>query len=353
MIDQSEGDAAHRRRLGAHLDAMLALCETVECRRCSCSPTSGRRREPCGNCDTCLTPPESWDGTVPAQKLLSTVVRLQRERNQRFGAGPHHRHPARQDDAAHARSTATRALAPAASAPTSASRSGAASCASCSRRACSPCTATATARSSSPTRAPTVLSRRRARCCCAARRRARRKSRQAARRSRSTCPPRPPPSSSGCASGARARRASRACPPTSSSAMPRCAASPSRARPPRRARRRSAASARRSSSSTATRCSRWWRRAAMTVRPSDRTRLHLTDCFSASGAMRTASRAAAMNADPRGRCATSRRSADPRRDATPAFDRIARLADARAGGCGQSTSTAEFLGFTGLAVPRF
>ncbi|MHB1173027.1 MAG: RQC domain-containing protein, partial [Lacisediminihabitans sp.] len=42
---------------------------------------------PCGNCDTCLSPPESWDGTVPSQKLLSTVVRLQRERNQRFGAG--------------------------------------------------------------------------------------------------------------------------------------------------------------------------------------------------------------------------------------------------------------------------
>jgi ATP-dependent DNA helicase RecQ len=47
----------------------------------------GQRSTPCGNCDTCLQPPESWDGTVPAQKLLSTVVRLQRERNQRFGAG--------------------------------------------------------------------------------------------------------------------------------------------------------------------------------------------------------------------------------------------------------------------------
>jgi ATP-dependent DNA helicase RecQ len=41
----------------------------------------------CGNCDTCLVPPESWDGTVPAQKLLSTVLRLQRERGQKFGAG--------------------------------------------------------------------------------------------------------------------------------------------------------------------------------------------------------------------------------------------------------------------------
>ncbi|MEV8064070.1 RQC domain-containing protein, partial [Streptomyces antimycoticus] len=47
----------------------------------------GQESTPCGNCDTCLTPPESWDGTIAAQKLLSTVVRLKRERNQKFGAG--------------------------------------------------------------------------------------------------------------------------------------------------------------------------------------------------------------------------------------------------------------------------
>ncbi|MFF2053465.1 DNA helicase RecQ [Leifsonia sp. NPDC058194] len=87
MIDDSPGDLAHRRRLTQHLDAMLALCETVQCRRVNLLGYFGQRSEPCGNCDTCLTPPESWDGTVPAQKLLSTVVRLSRERNQRFGAG--------------------------------------------------------------------------------------------------------------------------------------------------------------------------------------------------------------------------------------------------------------------------
>ena len=87
MIDESPGDLAHRRRLTQHLDAMLALCETVHCRRVNLLNYFGQRSTPCGNCDTCLNPPETWDGTVPAQKLLSTVVRLQRERGQRFGAG--------------------------------------------------------------------------------------------------------------------------------------------------------------------------------------------------------------------------------------------------------------------------
>ncbi len=87
MIATSEGDDAHRRRLGVHLDAMLALCETVECRRTQLLNYFGERAEPCGNCDTCLSPPESWDGTVPAQKVLSAVYRLDRERRQKFGVG--------------------------------------------------------------------------------------------------------------------------------------------------------------------------------------------------------------------------------------------------------------------------
>jgi ATP-dependent DNA helicase RecQ len=88
MIEGSEGNLAHRRALGAHLDAMLALCETVECRRAQLLGYFGEAYgTACGNCDTCLAPPEAWDGTVPAQKLLSTVLRLQRERGQKFGAG--------------------------------------------------------------------------------------------------------------------------------------------------------------------------------------------------------------------------------------------------------------------------
>jgi len=87
MIQTSDGDEAHRRRLSQHLDAMLALCETVECRRVQLLNYFGQPGSPCGNCDTCLAPPESWDGTIAAQKLLSTVYRLQHERGQKFGAG--------------------------------------------------------------------------------------------------------------------------------------------------------------------------------------------------------------------------------------------------------------------------
>ncbi|MFJ4783325.1 DNA helicase RecQ [Streptomyces sp. NPDC088794] len=88
MIQSSEGDEAFRRRAAAHLDSMLALCETAACRRGQLLAYFGQDPDAsgCGNCDTCLTPPETWDGTVAAQKVLSTVVRLQRERGQKFGA---------------------------------------------------------------------------------------------------------------------------------------------------------------------------------------------------------------------------------------------------------------------------
>ncbi|MFT3797999.1 MAG: DNA helicase RecQ [Microbacterium sp.] len=87
LIDQSPGDRAYKLRMGQHLDAMLALCETVSCRRQNLLAYFGQESGPCGNCDTCLDTPDTWDGLVPAQKLLSTIVRLQRERGQAFGAG--------------------------------------------------------------------------------------------------------------------------------------------------------------------------------------------------------------------------------------------------------------------------
>ncbi|WP_129360996.1 MULTISPECIES: DNA helicase RecQ [Micrococcaceae] len=87
MIDDSEGSDEFRRIQRGHLDAMLALCETTDCRRVQILRYFGQDSEACANCDTCLNPPASWDATVPVQKLLSTVVRLDRERDQRFGAG--------------------------------------------------------------------------------------------------------------------------------------------------------------------------------------------------------------------------------------------------------------------------
>ncbi|WP_156760752.1 DNA helicase RecQ [Microbacterium karelineae] len=87
MIQQGEGDRTLKMRQQQHLDAMLALCETVACRRQNLLAYFGQESAPCGNCDTCLEPPETWDGLVAAQKLMSTIVRLQRERGQSFGAG--------------------------------------------------------------------------------------------------------------------------------------------------------------------------------------------------------------------------------------------------------------------------
>lgn len=89
LIELGEGDLAYKRSQSVHLDAMLALCETTRCRRAALLEYLGETpaSEHCGNCDTCLQPPETWDGTIAAQKLLSTIVRLDRERGQSYGAG--------------------------------------------------------------------------------------------------------------------------------------------------------------------------------------------------------------------------------------------------------------------------
>jgi ATP-dependent DNA helicase RecQ len=83
MIDESEADETFKRVLGNKLDAMLGLCETLSCRRVRLLDYFGESSGPCGNCDTCLIPPVSFDGTVPVQKLLSAVYRV----DQRFAAG--------------------------------------------------------------------------------------------------------------------------------------------------------------------------------------------------------------------------------------------------------------------------
>ena len=83
MIDESDADETFKRVLSMKLDAMLGLCETLSCRRMRLLEYFGERSGPCGNCDTCLLPPVSFDGTVPVQKLLSTIYRV----DQRFAAG--------------------------------------------------------------------------------------------------------------------------------------------------------------------------------------------------------------------------------------------------------------------------
>jgi len=87
MIDESLADAFVRRRQLAGLDAMLALCEAVVCRRQRLLQYFGQSMTPCGHCDNCLRPPQTWDATIPAQKLLSAIYRLWKERSQRYGSG--------------------------------------------------------------------------------------------------------------------------------------------------------------------------------------------------------------------------------------------------------------------------
>ncbi|MBP6095988.1 MAG: DNA helicase RecQ [Methyloversatilis sp.] len=82
FIDQSEGSEAFRRVSSGKLDALLGLCETAQCRRVHLLAYFGEEGVPCGNCDNCLTPPETWDATVASQKALSAIYRT----GNRFGA---------------------------------------------------------------------------------------------------------------------------------------------------------------------------------------------------------------------------------------------------------------------------
>ena len=84
MVDQSEAGEEHKRIERAKLDALLGWCEVTSCRRRALLEHFGDSlAEDCGNCDICLTPPQTWDGTEEAQKLLSCVYRT----GQFFGAG--------------------------------------------------------------------------------------------------------------------------------------------------------------------------------------------------------------------------------------------------------------------------
>ncbi len=82
MAFDSDANEAHKRNLHQKLEAMLGLCEQSHCRRQTLLGYFGETLDqPCGHCDNCRTPPETWDATEPARMALSAVYRT----GQRFG----------------------------------------------------------------------------------------------------------------------------------------------------------------------------------------------------------------------------------------------------------------------------
>ncbi|MGJ4998751.1 DNA helicase RecQ [Bradyrhizobium sp. HKCCYLS3077] len=81
FIDESDAPDARKRTERRKLDALLGFAETCQCRRQVLLRYFGDDCEPCGNCDICLDPPQTFDGTIAAQKLLSCIHRT----GERFG----------------------------------------------------------------------------------------------------------------------------------------------------------------------------------------------------------------------------------------------------------------------------
>jgi len=85
LIDAGDADDAYKRVARGRLEALLGLCETPTCRRTRLLAYFGETRADdarCGNCDNCLTPPQTWDATEPVRMALSAIYRT----HQRFGA---------------------------------------------------------------------------------------------------------------------------------------------------------------------------------------------------------------------------------------------------------------------------
>jgi ATP-dependent DNA helicase RecQ len=87
MIDESPAGDAYKQVMRGKLDALLGLAEATDCRRVRLLAYFGEVSTPCGNCDNCLHPPDIWDGTDAARKLLSTIYRVQQQSGISFGAG--------------------------------------------------------------------------------------------------------------------------------------------------------------------------------------------------------------------------------------------------------------------------
>ena len=88
LIDESEAGDEHKRIGRAKLDAMVGLAEADGCRRVLLLRYFGEASAPCGNCDNCQSPPERWDATEAARKLLSCIYRIRQAGG--FGYGAHH-----------------------------------------------------------------------------------------------------------------------------------------------------------------------------------------------------------------------------------------------------------------------
>lgn len=82
FIEQGEASDEHKRRENRRLDALVTYCETPSCRRVSLLTYFGEPSEACGNCDVCLSPGETIDGSVEARKIFEAV----RATGERFGA---------------------------------------------------------------------------------------------------------------------------------------------------------------------------------------------------------------------------------------------------------------------------
>nr|WP_193384813.1 DNA helicase RecQ [Ramlibacter tataouinensis] len=87
MIDESPAGEDFKQVMRGKLDALLALAEATDCRRVRLLGYFGEDSRPCGNCDNCVSPPQVWDGTDAARKLLSTIYRVQQASGISFGAG--------------------------------------------------------------------------------------------------------------------------------------------------------------------------------------------------------------------------------------------------------------------------
>ncbi len=82
FIEQGDASEDHKRRENRRLDALVSYCEAPSCRRVSLLGYFGEDSEACGNCDVCLSPGKTIDGTVEAKQLLEAV----RATGERFGA---------------------------------------------------------------------------------------------------------------------------------------------------------------------------------------------------------------------------------------------------------------------------